>query len=259
MQASTITFGVVGDSGVVTIDSGWSVSPRVEVWAFSSPFTGAPRNGTMLLRWDASMGGLTTPELPMARPADGNYYLAALAYAQTSSLIQPSPGGGKPLPGCWAKNNNSRNDESSDTQYCSYDLGSFVNFKGSLRCAAGHCVTSDASPADIVPETGWWWNPAEAGRWLLLEQNDGWVFLNFQVFNADGSPTWYLTTGPITADGAFSGALSQYKGGQTLTGPYVLPTVVGSGGNISLKFSESGKGVMTLPDGRQIPIERFRS
>jgi hypothetical protein len=34
--------------------------------------------------------------------------------------------------------------------------------------------------------------------------------------------------------------------------------VVGSGGNISLKFSESGKGVMTLPDGRQIPIERFR-
>jgi hypothetical protein len=258
------TFGSAGYTGTLTLDSGFPtgsteglIVERVEVWAFGSPYMGTPQSGKMLMRWNPYRGGVKAPEVAINLPGDGNYHLAVIGYVLARG--QQTDGGGPPLNlSCRAKNNNLNDYTSNTAEYCAYDMLVFDNMAGSLRCGGGKCVTSSASAGEIVPETGWWWSPSEAGRWILIEDNAGWLFMSMEAFDGNGVPVWYMSTGPVSAEGAYSSTLFQYSGGQTLTGPYVLPKVNNNVGSVSLQFSGSGNGVLTLPGGRQVPIERFR-
>jgi hypothetical protein len=227
---------------------------RVEVWAFRSPFGGYPQGGNMLLRWDPTLGGSKTPSLALPALPDGSYYLAVLGLVnQTGVTITNEPN-------CRWKNSNLNDLTSGDTQYCNFAVQLFDNLIGSLNCSSGSCSTSTAEPVgNIVPQTGGWWNPAESGRGYIIEVSNGVLVIDIQLYDASGTATWYIASGPLTADGSFAGQLRQYAGGQTLTGPYVEPTIINSNvGAISIKFSDSTNGILTQPDGRQIPITRFR-
>jgi hypothetical protein len=46
-------------------------------------------------------------------------------------------------------------------------------------------------------------------------------------------------------------------GGQTLTGAYQPATGVSDVGSLTIQFSSPTAGMLTLPNGRQIPIQRF--
>jgi len=123
-------------------------------------------------------------------------------------------------------------------------------------------VTGGAAmtPPAGTPETGIWWNPAESGRGFALEIQDGTMFLGGYMYDASGSPIWYLSgQAPMTDAMTYIGTWSQLGNGQTITGTYRPPTTVNSNvGSVTIRFSDTQNGTLTLPDGRTISITRFR-
>lgn len=231
-----------------------SANWRVEVWAFGGPFGGSPtfngnpQTGKMLIRWEPVKGGIKTPAMPLPSLSDGVYAVAILGLSQTGPLLSSTS------PIC--RKDTMLNDMvSDDTRYCNFNLSQFDNFIGYMRCTNGNCFTFN----NIVPETGGWWNPDESGRGFFIEASHGTLVGRFMMYDTNGNAVWYLTAGSLTSDGSFTGKLLQYAGGQSLTGDYVAPKVVNDAvGTVSIKFSDSSTGVLTLPNGRQINIQRFK-
>jgi hypothetical protein len=117
--------------------------------------------------------------------------------------------------------------------------------------------STTAQPA-TNPQTGWWWNEQESGRGFAIEVQNGTLWLAGYMYDATGNPTWYLATGPMTGSSEFQGEWAVFGFGQTLTGPYLPPTVTNaSGGAVTLQFTNPSVATLTLPDGRQVPFERF--
>jgi hypothetical protein len=113
-------------------------------------------------------------------------------------------------------------------------------------------------PAAAQPQSGYWYNPAESGRGYTIEVQNNTAFIAAYMYDANGNAVWYAS-GPATlgSDNTFQGSLDQFAGGQTLTGSYVAPTGVANVGNITIQFSSPTAGTLTLPDGKQVPIQRF--
>ena len=111
-----------------------------------------------------------------------------------------------------------------------------------------------------TPETGIWWNPAESGRGFALEIQGGTMFLGGYMFDASGNPIWYSSgQTPMTDAMTYVGVWEQLGNGQTMTGTYQPATPVNANvGTVRIQFSDTQNATLTLPDGRQIPITRFR-
>lgn len=115
-----------------------------------------------------------------------------------------------------------------------------------------------ADPAPTQPESGWWWNDTQSGRGYFIEWQGTNAFLATYLYTSSGSPTWNASFAATPDVRRFAGSLTSYAGGQTLTGPYRAPTSTTSVGNIGVTFSGPDNGVLTWPDGTQVPIKRFR-
>ncbi len=112
---------------------------------------------------------------------------------------------------------------------------------------------------DFAPEAGVWWNPQESGRGFAIESQGGLLYFTAFMYDETGNPVWYLSSGAMSAANTFTGTLVQYKNGQTLTGAYRAPEVANANvGTISLRFTDTVNGSMTLPDGRTIGLQKFR-
>jgi hypothetical protein len=109
------------------------------------------------------------------------------------------------------------------------------------------------------PETGWWYNPAEGGRGYFIENQRGTMFFAGYMYAANGKPIWYVNTFKTTSPKSAAGQLAQFAGGQTLGGTYKAASVANAAvGAVSLSFSSSIAGTLTLPNGKVIPIQRYR-
>jgi hypothetical protein len=107
------------------------------------------------------------------------------------------------------------------------------------------------------PQTGWWWNPAEAGRGFSIEARANRLFMASFLYDESGRATWYVASGPTSLDGSlFTGDLLTCRGGQTLTGPYSGFPNCTKAGSASLAFSDDKRGTLVWPGG-SVPIERF--
>jgi hypothetical protein len=145
-------------------------------------------------------------------------------------------------------------------------------FTTSALPAGGHVITASYAgdqangPAtsapftqaigNIVPQAGYWWNPAEPGRGFVIEIQGATMLVASFLYDASGRSTWVTSTGPMTSNTQYSGALLTYNGGQTLTGSYKSPNVAPSLGTISITFTSNNQGTLTWPGGT-IPIRRF--
>ena len=109
--------------------------------------------------------------------------------------------------------------------------------------------------AAVTPQTGWWWNAAEAGRGFSIEANGDNLFIGGFLYAADGSSIWYVAVGE-RGGSIFFNSLQQFGSGQTLGGSYSAPQPVGSVGNITLSFSSTSQGSLVWPGGT-VAIERF--
>ena len=111
----------------------------------------------------------------------------------------------------------------------------------------------------FVPENGWWWNESESGRGYFMEFKNNYAFIAGYMYEANGSPVWYLAEGRMATPQTFSSSWYQAGNGQTLTGPYKKPTIVNSNvGSISIQFQSATTATLTLPTGRLLAITRQR-
>lgn len=117
---------------------------------------------------------------------------------------------------------------------------------------------STANPAGS-PQTGWWWNPNEGGRGFSFEIQNGQMFMGGYMYDATGNPVWYISgPAPMTSPTQYQGTLLQYGFGQTLTGQFQTARVANpNAGAVAVRFTDPANAVMTLPDGRSIPLTRF--
>ncbi len=112
-------------------------------------------------------------------------------------------------------------------------------------------------PTGSQPQSGYWWNPSEGGRGYTVEVQSNAAFIAAYMYDDFGNPVWYAS-GPIALSGStYQGMLTSYAGGQTLTGTFHSPTSTSSAGNITIQFATATTGTLTLPNGRQIPIQRY--
>ncbi len=125
-----------------------------------------------------------------------------------------------------------------------------------------------------VPRSGWWWDATRPGiGWFLESQGTTTqgtatytnMFLVGQMYRNDGSAVWYssgslygrLPTGG-TAIPFYQGQLSEFAGGPPYTGGAGTGLVLaGSPGYVTLQFLSQTRGVLTLPNGRNIVLTRF--
>jgi hypothetical protein len=116
-----------------------------------------------------------------------------------------------------------------------------------------------ATPLAAQPEAGWWWSPQEGGRGYFLEWQGANAFIAGYMYDNAGNPLWYAsfmaTPNPLVAQGSWT----QFANGQTLSGAYkpaapVNPNV----GSLGIRFQDATSATLTLPDGRVVPIGRFR-
>jgi microsomal dipeptidase-like Zn-dependent dipeptidase len=96
--------------------------------------------------------------------------------------------------------------------------------------------------------TGWWWNPAQNGRGFSIEVQGDTMDLVAFMYDADGIPVWYISTGKMTTPMRYSGRLEQIAGGQTMTGPYRPPTGAKTVGSIRIDFDSLKSATLTLAD-----------
>lgn len=99
-----------------------------------------------------------------------------------------------------------------------------------------------------TPQTGWYWNAAESGRGFFFEQRGDLAFYAGFHFEQDGRATWFTAQGTVIASLLVS-PMYMFRGGQTLTGPYVAPVPASSPGPLLLEFSSATTATMVWPGG----------
>ena len=97
------------------------------------------------------------------------------------------------------------------------------------------------------------------GRGFALDLQGDTLMFSGYMFDEQGNPIWYLSSGLLDANNLFQGNWSLYAGGQTLTGAYQAPTVIDDNvGVLRLQFLSETSAVLTLPNGSTIGLVRFR-
>ena len=86
------------------------------------------------------------------------------------------------------------------------------------------------------------------------------MFLGGYMYDVFGNPIWYVS-GPMamTNTTTYQGNWNEYGNGQTLAGLYRPANVVNANvGAVTLQFSSATTATLTLPNGRQIVLVRYR-
>ena len=121
---------------------------------------------------------------------------------------------------------------------------------------AGAAVRLAQANGHAIPESGWWWNAAESGRGYSLEIQGNRLFMAAYMYTADGRAVWYVSAGRMNQDGSFQGDVTEYAGGQTLSGAFKPAHVKGAATSMQLICSASYACTLNWA-GRSVAITRF--
>jgi hypothetical protein len=109
----------------------------------------------------------------------------------------------------------------------------------------------------VAPQGGYWWNPGASGTGFVIEIQGSSLFMAGFLYAANGEATWVGSTGAMSSPTQYSGPLTTYSGGQTLTGAYKAPTQnPTSPGTVAITFTGNSTATLTWLGG-VIPIQRF--
>jgi List-Bact-rpt repeat protein len=143
---------------------------------------------------------------------------------------------------------------------------------------AGNGSATPEGPAD--PRTGIYLNPAEGGRGFGIEVQNGVLYMVSWMYDGSGNPVWYASApgldsaaaeraqprdrccgpGYIPPPPPYFGQWVEYANGQTIGGPYRSPSVANpDAGSVTMQFAaqNAAAGTLTLPNGVQIPLQRY--
>ena len=62
-------------------------------------------------------------------------------------------------------------------------------------------VTFEPPVPGATPQAGLWWDPDQIGTGYTITINHGVVVVAVYSYAPDGSPQWYLASGPLSTDG----------------------------------------------------------
>jgi hypothetical protein len=114
-------------------------------------------------------------------------------------------------------------------------------------------------PPAFASENGWWWNKDESGRGYFKEFKNSFAFMGGYMYYPSGNPLWYLAKNNMASPQTFQGSWEQYADGQTMTGAWQPNTLInGNVGALSIQYQDTANATMTLPNGTQLRITRFR-
>lgn len=185
------------------------------------------------------------------RQADGRY---------SGTLLRST--GGQTLTGSYEAP-----DAKSEVASMLLDFDTAATGKLELQLAASgdkHTITLEqfrgdgGPPSNATFSNGTWWNPDESGRTFAIEVQGNNVTFHGFVFEEGGEPVWYSGRGTLATTSSFTLTLSQMAGGQTLTGTYRQPTTLSTPiGNVTFQARASDRATLTLPNGRQVQLQRL--
>ena len=125
-----------------------------------------------------------------------------------------------------------------------------------VTISAARTCTARFTPPPVHPETGWWWNASEPGTGYFVEVQRSSAFLSAYMYDDAGKATWFIANGTF-AGGAFAGSLQEFWGGQPMGGSWRQADFAADRGQVTLRLTGTGTGVLTLPSGRQVGLARF--
>jgi hypothetical protein len=100
----------------------------------------------------------------------------------------------------------------------------------------------------IAPQSGLWWNAAEAGRGFALDAQNGHLLVAGMMYDPDGAPVWYISDGIMGDGGRFQADLLRFSNGQVAGGAYVAPSQPAIAGSLELDFTAADRATLTLAD-----------
>ncbi len=121
----------------------------------------------------------------------------------------------------------------------------------------GFAAPAATAPAAGSPEAGWWWTPNQGGAGYFLEVQGSQLFLAAYMYRDSGGPVWYTSAGAMASTTLYEGDLTEFAGGQPITGTYRPPTGSTAMGRVALQFTSTTTATLTLPNGTRLPISRF--
>jgi hypothetical protein len=115
-------------------------------------------------------------------------------------------------------------------------------------------LAAPVSALAILPDSGWYWNPAESGRGFNIEIQNNLLFAAGFIYDNAGNPLWLTTGGPMSSDRTYNGDLIETLGGQCIGCAYRAPSATKIG-NISIAFPTSTTATVTI-DGSVLNLRR---
>ena len=117
---------------------------------------------------------------------------------------------------------------------------------------------TSAGALAAAPQTGTWWSPSESGRGYAIDVQGSTLVMTSYAYGIDGRMQWYYADGPLINGGArWTGTLYKFDFGQPLNGAYLAPINTGNDGTVAIDVTSRSAGVLTLPGGRRVNIERY--
>jgi hypothetical protein len=276
-SGETLVFGNGCDPDVVVLADG---SRRMFYGRFDSsvggtirstrgvPSTTVPVDGWW---WNAAEGGRGYS----IETRNGNVFIGSFLYTETGRPLWYVASGTLPTNGATVSL-----DEYSGGQTLAggYRLASRRAGVGTLALALGSSTTATltwpggttpitrypfnggtiSAPATGMPQQGWWWNAAEAGRGFFIEVQGETLFMAGYMYGADGEPVWYISQNAMTTRSHYTGVLQLCSGGQAMAGAFRMATCTADQGTVTLSFASSSDATLTLPNGAQVALSRFR-
>ena len=103
----------------------------------------------------------------------------------------------------------------------------------------------------FFPQNGTWLVAAEnnglPGRGFTIQNQAGTMIILFYGYSANGQANWYLTAGRLSDSNTFSGTFQTYAGGTAFGSPATQAAQIGTAGTVTVVFTSSTQGTMTLP------------
>ena len=103
----------------------------------------------------------------------------------------------------------------------------------------------------FFPQNGTWLvsaeNNGQPGRGFTIQNQAGTMIILFYGYSANGQANWYLTAGHLTDSNTFSGTFQTYAGGMAFGGAATQAAQIGTAGTVTVVFTSSTQGTMTLP------------
>lgn len=124
--------------------------------------------------------------------------------------------------------------------------------------AFGQIGTSSpvAAQGALAPQSGYWTNPSQPGRGFSIEIKNSKLFMGMMFYDTDNASKWAVSTGYMTDATHFKGPMLEFKGGQSLHGPFQPNAPYTKIGDVELEFTSATTANLTWPEGK-VAINRL--